>query len=88
MLVGFAGIVLVMLAIDLYVMGGGKQHHVSVRVVVAGMYQRAFKLLQAREPLPCQSAVESFEREMLEETDLERIRAIAATTAHPLTKKA
>ena len=35
MWVGFAGIVLVMLAIDLFVVGGGKQHRVSMREAAA-----------------------------------------------------
>jgi cell division protease FtsH len=60
----------------------------AVRGIVASAYRRTLELLHARESLLRESAAQLLERETLGETDLERIRTIAATPVHPLPKAA
>jgi len=60
----------------------------AVRDIVAGMYRRTLELLRARESLLRESAAKLLERETLGETDLERIRAVAAAPVRPLPKAA
>jgi cell division protease FtsH len=60
----------------------------AVRDIVASVYRRTLELLHARESLLRESAAELLERETLGETDLERIRTIAAKPLHPLPKAA
>lgn len=59
----------------------------AVRDIVADMYRRTLELLHARKSLLRESAAELLERETLGETDLERIRAVAAPVL-PLPKAA
>jgi FtsH-like protein len=60
----------------------------AVRDIVASVYRRTLELLHAREALLRESAAKLLERETLGETDLERIRTMAAAPVHPLPKAA
>ncbi len=60
----------------------------AVREIVSGMYRRTIELLHARQALLRDSAAELLARETLGESDLERIRAIAAEPLVPLPKAA